>query len=177
MAYLGETIPELPENELASKKQVLQHLHSQFGDEDGGMKGFQGWDQATVHCPRKPCGDFGCRDPSGCVAQGAACFVFKTKAVWAEARLPMVQDKTILLKLRTLQSNFVKQCKKKYSESYAAELGKTLDLAPRNYTMIMMRSDDEEQEKLRKIRILDDFVGPAASRYIFTPAPCDFNIS
>ena len=182
MAYLGETITELPDHELPSKRQVLQLLHGMFGDEDGVLNGFQGWEQASVHCPRKPSGDFRCSDPDGCVAQRAFCYFFKLKAVWVKARLPTVLDKSALQKLRTLQTSFIKQCRKKYSESYEAELGKTLDLAPRNYTVIVMESDDEEQEKLRKIRILDDFVGPAASRlvhkkYISISVPCEFIIT
>ena len=52
------------------------------------------------------------------------------------------------------------------SEAYIAELGKTFSLAPRDYRAIVIGGAKEEPEKLKKIRILDDYVGPAAFRYV-----------
>ena len=167
MTYLGHTILQLPnEDMLPSQQEILQLLHGLFGDEDGSLKGFKGWDHEALHCPRKPDGVYTCSEPAGCVARGAFCFVYMTKEVWVNARLPTVQDKSILGKIKTLRENFYKQCKKKFSEAYVAELGKTFSLAPRDYRAIVMGGAEEEPEKLRKLRILDDYVGPAASRYV-----------
>ena len=48
-----------------------------------------------------------------------------------------------------------------------AEIAKTLDLAPKKYRDIVMESVEEEEERVRIIRILNDYVGPTATR-------CDF---
>ena len=48
-----------------------------------------------------------------------------------------------------------------------AEIAKTLDLAPKKYRDIVMESVEEEEERVRIIRILDDYVGPTATRYDF----------
>ena len=68
MTYLGETIAQLPDDSLASKKEVLQLLHGQIGGEAGGLRG--GWDQPWIHCPGKQGGDYSCDEPAGCVAKG-----------------------------------------------------------------------------------------------------------
>ena len=45
-----------------------------------------------------------------------------------------------------------------------ADLAKTLNLAPKNYMDIVLASVEEERERVRIIRILDDYVGPTATR-------------
>ena len=42
-----------------------------------------------------------------------------------------------------------------------------MDLAPKKYRNIVMESVEEEEERVRIIRILDDYVGPTATRYDF----------
>ena len=168
ITYLGETIAELPDNTLASNRQVLQLLHGRFGDEAGGLRKLGqtgGWDQLAVHCPRKLCGDFACDKPAGCVAKDEKCFVFTLKETWVTNRLPTVKDKLILQKLKSLQSELQKHSKRNHSETFAAEMAKTFNLAPKKYREIVVESEEDEAEQARIIRILDDFVGPTATRY------------
>ena len=170
MTYLGETISELPDNILASSKQVIQLLHGLFGEEEGALRGLGragGWDQPSIHCPRKTCGDFSCYEPSGCADRVAKCLFFRVKEMWVKARLPTIQDKLALEKLKKLQNEFKLHCKKKHSEPFVAVLAKTFDLAPKKYREIVMASVEEESEQIRIIQILDNYVGPDATRYSF----------
>ena len=162
MTYLGETIAQLPDHP-ASKKEVLQLLHGQIGGEAGGLRG--GWDQPWIHCPGKQDGDYSCDEPAGCVAKGMKCLIYHVKEVWVTARLPKIKDKLILLKIKNLQAELIKFSKRKHSETFVADLAKTLNLAPKNYMDIVLASVEEERERVRIIRILDDYVGPTATRY------------
>ena len=169
MTYLGETITELPDNTLASKRQVLQLLNGQFAAEGGGHRGIGraggGWDQPSIHCPRKPCGDYSCDKPAGCLARDEKCLVFLVKETWVTNRLPTIKDNLILPKIKNLKAEFQKYSKRNHSETFAAEIAKTFNLAPRKYREVVMESEEDETEQARILRILDDFVGPTATRY------------
>ena len=170
MTYLGKTIAQVPDKSLASKKEVLQLLHGQFGGEAGSIRGIGraggGWDQPWIHCPRKPCGDYACDEPAGCVAKGEKCFVFRVKETWVTARFPKIKDKYILKKIKDLQAEFTNHCKKKHSDAFVADIAKTFNLAPKKYRETVMENVEEEEERLRILRILDDYVGPSATRYL-----------
>ena len=122
---------------------------------------------APAALARKHDGDFACDEPAGCVATGEKCFVFQVKEMWLTGRLAKIKDKLILLKVKNLQAEFIKHSKKKHSDTFVAEIAKTLDLAPKKYRDIVMESVEEEEERVRIIRILDDYVGPTATRYDF----------
>ena len=126
---------------------------------------FQGWDQARIHCPRKITGNFSCCDPGGCEARGEPCLVFLIKQVWLLARFPTIKDKEILAKLKKLQLQYHKQSKMKFSDKFDQNLNEMFSLAPSNFVDLLMASDMEQQEKVNAVRILQDYVGPEASRY------------
>ena len=151
LLYLDHTITELPGDTLPSKRDVLRL--------------YRGREGAAVHCARVASGELTCSEPTGCLANNSPCIVFSVKELWVKMRLPVVSDKLVLARLKALVAEFHKFIKKKLSEAYATELDMTFNLTFKNYEQIVMESDSESEEKARKIRILNDFVGPNATRY------------
>ena len=150
LIYLDHTTTELPEDTLPSKKDVLRF--------------YRGREGAAVHCTRDASGEFICSEPTGCLANNSPCIVYSVKEIWLKRRLPVISDKLILAKVKLLVAELQKFAKRKLNEAYATELDKTFNLAPKNYEQIVMESEIEEEEKAKKIRILNDFVGPNATR-------------
>ena len=152
LLYLDDTISELPDT-LPSKRDVLRL--------------YRGRGATPLHCSRGVGGEFTCSEPTGCLATDSRCVVASIKELWLRMRLPVVSDKLILAKLKEMEAKLQKFLKRKMCEVYAAELDKTFNLAPKNYQQLVMESDsEEEEEKARKLRILHDFVGPNATRYL-----------
>ena len=147
LLYLDHTITELPGDTLASKRDVSRGA-------------------TPLHCSRGVGGEFTCSEPTGCLATDSRCVVASIKELWLRMRLPVVSDKLILAKLKEMEAKLQKFLKRKLCEVYAAELDKTFNLAPKNYQQLVMESDSEDEEKARKLRILHDFVGPNATRYL-----------
>ena len=149
LLYLDHTITELPDT-LASKRDVLRL--------------YRGRGATPIHCPMSGV-EFSCSEPDGCAAKNSLCVIASVKRMWLNARLPVVSDKQILARLKELEAKLQKFLKRKLCQVYATELEDTFNLAHKNYQQVVMESDSEEEEKVRKLRILNDFLGPNATRY------------
>ena len=149
LLYLDDTISELPDT-LPSKRDVLRL--------------YRGRGATPIHCPMSGV-EFSCSEPDGCVAKNSLCVIASVKRIWLYARLPVASDKLILARLKELEAKLQKFLKRKLCQVYAAELEDTFNLTHKNYQQVVMESDSEEEEKVRKLRILNDFLGPNATRY------------